>query len=86
VLVFGLLETMNYQEIKQSLLGCGFQVFLLREILLTMSNLIIFVVGLGVTLVARMGVITSQVFAGYKKPKYSYEETDVYVAPSNRSI
>jgi len=51
-----------------------------------MSNLIIFVVGLGVTLVAGMGVITSQVFAGYKKPKYSYEETDIYVAPSNRSI
>lgn len=51
-----------------------------------MSNLIIFVVGLGVTLVAGMGVITSQVFAGYKKPKYSYKETDVYVVPANRSI
>ena len=86
VLVFGLLEIMNYQGIKQSLLGCGFQVFLLWEILLTMSNLIIFAVGLAVTLVAGMGVITSQVFAGYKKPKYSYEETDVYVAPANRSV
>lgn len=86
VLVFGLLETMNYQEIKQFLLDCGFQVFLLWEILLTMSNLIIFVVGLGVTLVAGMGVITSQVFIGYKKPKYSYEETDAYIAPSNRSL
>lgn len=51
-----------------------------------MSNLIIFGVGLGVTLVAGMGLITSQIFAGYKKPKYSYEETDVYVAPANRSV
>lgn len=51
-----------------------------------MSNLVIFAVGLIITLVAGMGVITSQVFVGYKKPKYSYEETDVYVAPSNRSV
>lgn len=51
-----------------------------------MSNLIIFAVGLVVTLVAGMGVITSQVFIGYKKPKYSYEETDSYVAPINKPI
>lgn len=51
-----------------------------------MSNLVIFVVGLAVTLVAGMGVITSQVFAGYRKPKYSYEETDNYVAPANRPV
>lgn len=51
-----------------------------------MSNLIIFAVGLAVTLVTGMGVITSQVFVGYKKPKYSYEETDVYVAPASRSV
>ena len=51
-----------------------------------MSNIIIFAVGLAVTLVAGMGVVTSQVFAGYKKPKYSYKETDLYVASVNRSV
>lgn len=51
-----------------------------------MSNFIIFGVGLGITLIVGMGVITSQIFAGYKKPKYSYKETDIYVAPVNRSI
>jgi hypothetical protein len=51
-----------------------------------MSNLVIFVVGLAVTLIAGMGVITSQIFAGYTKPKYSYKETDSYVAPANRPI
>lgn len=51
-----------------------------------MSNLIIFVVGISVTLIASIGVITSQVFVGYKKPKYSYEETDSYVTSINRPI
>lgn len=51
-----------------------------------MSNLIIFTVGLAVTLVVGMGVITSQIFAGYKEPKYSYKETDSYVAPINKPI
>ena len=51
-----------------------------------MSNFIIFIVGISVTLVVGMGVITSQVFMGYKKPKYSYEKTDAYVAPANRSV
>lgn len=51
-----------------------------------MSNLIIFAVGLGVTLITFVGVVTSQIFAGYKQPKYSYKETDVYVAPINKSL
>jgi len=34
-----------------------------------MSNFVIFVVGVGVTLVVGMGVITSQVFLGYKPYK-----------------
>lgn len=44
-----------------------------------MSNLIIFAVGLAVTFVIAIGVITSQVFLGYKKPQYSYKETDLYI-------
>ena len=40
-----------------------------------MSNLVIFCVGVAVTLMAGMGVITSQVFCGYKKPKYNHEPT-----------
>lgn len=49
-----------------------------------MSNIVIFIVGLAITLIAGMGVITSQVFAGYKKPKYSYEETDLYASSIKR--
>lgn len=51
-----------------------------------MNNLIIFIVGLAVTLIAGIGVATSQVLAGYKKPKYTYEESDVYVTPVNKPI
>jgi hypothetical protein len=42
-----------------------------------MNNFIIFAVGLVVTLIVGMGVITSTVFMGYKKP-YHHEETDNY--------
>jgi uncharacterized protein YebE (UPF0316 family) len=41
-----------------------------------MSNLVIFAVGIGVTLIAGMGLITSQIFLGYKKPKYNHEPTE----------
>jgi hypothetical protein len=41
-----------------------------------MSNLVIFAVGLAVTLIAGMGVITSQVFCGYKKPRYNHERSE----------
>jgi len=41
-----------------------------------MDNLIIFVVGVAVTLITGIGVITSQVFVGYKKPKYNHESTE----------
>lgn len=51
-----------------------------------MNELVIFGVGVGVTLIVGMGVITSQVFAGYKKPNYTYKETDVYVAPVNKPV
>jgi hypothetical protein len=37
-----------------------------------MSNFAIFIVGIVVTLVAGMGVITSQVFLGYKRKPKSY--------------
>lgn len=37
-----------------------------------MSNFVIFIVGISVTLIAGMGVITSQVFMGYKK----FKDTD----------
>ncbi len=44
-----------------------------------MSNFTIFVVGVAVTLITGMGVITSQVFIGYKKFKLpelnSYTDT-----------
>lgn len=39
-----------------------------------MNNFPIFVVGIVVTLIAGMGVITSQVFMGYPKPKIHKEE------------
>jgi len=41
-----------------------------------MSNIVIFCVGVAVTLIAGMGVITSQIFLGYKKPKYNHESTE----------
>jgi hypothetical protein len=34
-----------------------------------MNNFIIFIVGIVVTLITGMGVITSTIFMGYKKPK-----------------
>ena len=34
-----------------------------------MSEFTIFIVGIAVTLITGMGVITSQVFLGYKKPR-----------------
>ena len=51
-----------------------------------MNEVVIFGVGVGVTLIVGIGVITSQVFAGYKKPNYTYKETDIYVAPVNKPI
>jgi len=38
-----------------------------------MNNFIIFIVGISVTIIAGMGVITSQVFMGYKKFKNTNE-------------
>lgn len=51
-----------------------------------MNDIFIFGVGLAVTLITGIGVITSQVFAGYKKPNYTYKESDVYVAPVNKPV
>ena len=51
-----------------------------------MNDIFIFGVGLAVTLITGMGVITSQVFAGYKKPNYTYKETEIYVAPPNKPV
>jgi hypothetical protein len=42
-----------------------------------MDNFIIFVVGISVALLAGVGVATSQVFAGYKKPKYNHESSNL---------
>ncbi len=39
-----------------------------------MSNFTIFIVGIVVTLITGMGVITSQVFMGYKKPRQYQQE------------
>lgn len=44
-----------------------------------MSNFVIFVVGVGVTLVAGMGVITSQVFLGYKPLKREFSDNKVFL-------
>jgi uncharacterized protein YebE (UPF0316 family) len=38
-----------------------------------MDNIVIFAVGLAVTLITGMGVITSQIFFGYKQPRYNHE-------------
>lgn len=43
-----------------------------------MNNFAIFIVGIVVTLITGMGVITSQVFMGYKKPKYNHEHEAKY--------
>jgi uncharacterized protein YebE (UPF0316 family) len=40
-----------------------------------MDNIVIFAVGLAVTLITGMGIITSQVFCGYKEPRYNHEST-----------
>jgi hypothetical protein len=39
-----------------------------------MSNFTIFIVGIVVTLITGMGVITSQVFMGYKKPRIHQQD------------
>lgn len=44
-----------------------------------MSNFTIFIVGIVVTLITGMGVITSQVFMGYSKPKHHQQEVKPYV-------
>jgi hypothetical protein len=41
-----------------------------------MDNIIIFVVGVAVALITGIGVLTSQVFCGYKKPRYNHEPTE----------
>lgn len=41
-----------------------------------MSDFAIFIVGIVVTLVTGMGVITSTVFMGYKKPRIYYKEPE----------
>jgi hypothetical protein len=47
-----------------------------------MNNFAIFVVGIAVTLIAGMGVITSQVFIGYRKnPKY-----DITIEPKPEPV
>lgn len=76
MLVFGLWEIVTYQEIRLFLWDYGFHLFYPWEIWQTMDNLTIFVVGIAVTLITGMGVITSQVFCGYKKPKYNHESSE----------
>jgi hypothetical protein len=49
-----------------------------------MNNFVIFGVGLAVTLIAGMGVLTSMVFIGYKKPQPKQREVDLHVV--NKSI
>jgi hypothetical protein len=39
-----------------------------------MNNFTIFIVGIVVTLITGMGVITSQVFMGYKKPRIHQQD------------
>jgi hypothetical protein len=41
-----------------------------------MNNFVIFIVGIAVTLIAGMGVITSQVFMGYTKFKPKIPEVE----------
>jgi hypothetical protein len=47
-----------------------------------MSDFAIFIVGIVVTLVTGMGVITSTVFMGYKKPRIYYKEPEYAVDKS----
>lgn len=47
-----------------------------------MSDFAIFIVGIVVTLVTGMGVITSTIFMGYKKPKIYYKEPEYAVDKS----
>jgi len=51
-----------------------------------MNNFTIFVVGLIVTLITGMGVITSQVFLGYKKSLLSKLENEPVVTKTNPSL
>jgi hypothetical protein len=44
-----------------------------------MSNFAIFVVGIAITLITGMGVITSQVFVGYNKVKLPDIEYDTLI-------
>jgi hypothetical protein len=49
-----------------------------------MNNFVIFIVGIAVTLIAGMGVITSQVFIGYKKfklPEIINDDTNTVIEP-----
>ena len=48
-----------------------------------MSNFTIFIVGIVVTLITGMGVITSQIFMGYKKPKNNNKEVKYNVVPKS---
>jgi hypothetical protein len=48
-----------------------------------MSDFVIFIVGIVVTLVTGMGVITSTVFMGYKKPKSHNKEVKYNVVPKS---
>ena len=47
-----------------------------------MSDFVIFIVGIIVTLVTGMGVITSQIFMGYKKSPIYYKEPEYAVDKS----
>jgi len=51
-----------------------------------MNNFIIFIVGLIVTLITGMGVITSGVFLGYKKSLLSELESKNSVIESNTGL
>lgn len=44
-----------------------------------MNNFVIFGVGLAVTLIAGMGVLTSMVFIGYKKSQPKPRDVDLHV-------
>lgn len=47
-----------------------------------MSDFVIFIVGIVVTLITGMGVITSTIFMGYKKPRIYYKEPEYAVDKS----
>jgi len=48
-----------------------------------MSNFTIFIVGIVVTLITGMGVLTSQVFMGYKRPRHRQQEVKYNVIPKS---